>query len=117
MADANAPRKRCSGNLRPAPFGFTPRLVAQLLDAAASPAPFSPRPSAEIPPRAADGQSEPARVAPALVELSAPAGNPSPGRADLSDGLRDEGFGRLHLWKMRGGSRALLAAIERERAR
>lgn len=46
---ADHPRKRCSGNLRAAPFAITPSLVARMLEIA--PRPAQPAPSEENPTR------------------------------------------------------------------
>ncbi|MED5546168.1 MAG: hypothetical protein VYD90_13040 [Pseudomonadota bacterium] len=83
-----APRPEDRPNVKAAPFALTPGFVRRAVEATAIPRltipPVSPRPTADEPKAAVIGHIEPARVAPAQAEPSAPAETPNLGRPDIA---------------------------------
>ncbi|GAM04837.1 hypothetical protein [Novosphingobium sp. MBES04] len=83
-----APRPEDRPNVKAAPFALTPGFVRRAVEVTAIPrltiSPVSPRPTADEPKAPVIGHIEPARVAPAQAEPSAPAETPNLGRPDIA---------------------------------
>lgn len=85
-----APRRETGSNVKAAPFTLTPRIVGNAIDAMPtrkplSCQPVSPRPITDERKATVIGRIEPARVAPAQAEPSAPTELPNLGRPGIGD--------------------------------